>query len=178
MKTTFAILYLTFLTFICKAQGNHELIVNFQPSFISHSVLSIKETNKKAVITLKIYGRNEKESVLIKEERKLQKNELDSLLSFFASYQFKIKGSIDTVGTSEVTLNGKTAIGHHVSIGMDGISVKGSFVDENQNKDFAFWSPKVNSENYKLITKVFDLMEVSLKKKAIQSYMIQLKAYF
>lgn len=152
--------------------------MKFQPSFISHSVLTISKTNKDAVITLKIYDRKEEDSVLVEEERKLQRNELDSLLSFLSSYQFKIKGSIDTVGTSEITMDGKTVTVHHVSIGMDGVFVEGSYRDKYQVKDFAFWSPKGGSENHKLVMKVFDLMEANLKKKAIQNYIVQLRGYF
>lgn len=178
MKYIIMLLFLTVIGITSKAQENRKLALTFNPSFSSHSILTITESEKKAVIKLQIFDKNDTRNVTTEEGLILNRKDLDSLLSFLSTYQFKTQGSIDTIGTSEVIRNGETVTAYKISSGLDGITVKGTFKSESETEYFAFWSPKANTENHKLIMKAFELMEGEFQKKSVKNYLTGLKGYF
>lgn len=177
MKITALIPLLILLAYSAVAQ-NKELVLKFKPSFIPSSILTVKEFGNKATIKLQYYVKKGDDTVSIMEEKKLTKSDVDSLMSFFSKYKFKIKGNIDTLGTFEVERNGKKTAHYSISWGHDGITVNGKLRNEDNVKNFAFWSPKAGTDNHTLILKLLGIMDNNFKRKQTKRYLAGLKKYF
>ncbi|GGK86930.1 hypothetical protein ACD591_19795 [Rufibacter glacialis] len=175
MKNQFLIIVLIFLSFAVKAQKK-ELTISFEPSFAKHSILTITELGKHSTIILQTL---EKDGSILKQEKKsVDKEEMKTLSGFLSSYEFKFKGSIDTLGTYETVRNGKKVTAHRISFGNDGITVKGKWQNDSTTNDFSFWSPQAGTNNHDLITRLFVLMDSKFKRNYTKQYLQSLKKYF
>lgn len=159
---------------------NHsfELSVNFSPSFANHGALLISNKNGNSEMTLIVYDSKKESKIKYQENVSVQQSQLAELLSFLEHYNFKIKGSIDTLSSQRVFRNGDSTTAYKVSIGSDGINIKGSYKKNGTKREFAFWSPEKDSNNYRLAQQLFALSNVSLKRKRSLDYIKTLKSYF
>jgi len=156
------------LNVICLGQTKTDkyiLRINFEPSFISTSQLIINSNPDSSFIELKISKKSNEDKVLLKQD------DLKKLTSFLNYYKFQIKSSFDTVSSNK---DGSVT----VSTGTDGITVIGTFDQNNKQKKFQFWSPKKGTQNHKLIIILFDLLNrLNMNKNSIE-YLKGLKEYF
>lgn len=153
------ILILTLQLFGCRNVHSQILKIEFHPSFIYGSSIEVNLETGSCTI-----GYDSLNTATLNFDM----DGTSELISFFESYDFKIKGSVDTTG---YTSDGKPIM----SIGMDGITVSGSF----ENKKFQFWSPKKGSENFRLIEILFrNLYKSSNEIDSLQTYLKLLEQYF
>lgn len=160
---------LLFLSFQAQAQFD-KLTVHFYPSFMDSSMLSVNRVENEYSMTL--------ETSQISTKSMLNSFEVDSLNSFMTGYNFQIKSSLDTVETIQKIINGDTTVQYVISMGNDGITVKGQMEYKEKSKSFAFWSPNKGVENHELIELLFNLMSVHFTKLETVNYLEQLEQYF
>ncbi len=173
---------LCFVT-ILNCSGQHdvdsfELSINFSPSFTNHGALFISNKNGNSEMRLIVYDSKKEFKIKHQEKVSVQKSQLTEILNFLERYDFKIKGSIDTLSSQRVFRNGDSTTAYRVSIGSDGITIKGSYKKNNLNREFAFWSPEKDSDNHRLAQQLFVLSNGSLKRKRSLDYIKTLKSYF
>ncbi|MEH0154519.1 hypothetical protein V6R21_10270 [Limibacter armeniacum] len=63
---------------------------------------------------------------------------LNNLNSFLSGYKFEHKNSIDTIEVIKTVRNGEAVVQHVISMGTDGITIKGNLENEGNNKTFEF----------------------------------------
>ena len=175
MKNQFLLIVLILLSFAAKAQRK-ELIIKFEPSFTPQSILTITESAKRS--TIKFQTLHKDGSISKHEGKSVSKEEMNMLSEILSSYKFKFKGSIDTIETYETVKNGKTVTARKISLGSDGITVKGKWQNDSTTNNFSFWSPQAGSDNHNLITHLFVLMDSKFKSKSTKQYLQGLKEYF
>jgi hypothetical protein len=146
------------------------LKTEFQPSFIPSSTLILQDDGKECFIDIK------NDDFL--EHCLINNSQLIDIKNFFNHYQFKIKGSVDTLGTFTKIENGDTIKGYNMTLGTDGIDVNGKLIRNNLSKVFKFWSPKKGTANDSLIVLMFKLMKRNLKEDKTVNYLEQLEQYF
>jgi hypothetical protein len=142
----------------------------FQPSFIPSSILTIQDNGKKCIVSIK--------SKSFSEKCEINGSKLVDIINFLNHYKFKIKGSIDTLGTFTEIENGDTITYYSLNAGTDGIDVNGQLVCDKITKEFKFWSPRKGTDNDSLIVLLFDLMNDNLKNDKTMNYIEQLEQYF
>jgi hypothetical protein len=62
--------------------------------------------------------------------------------------------------------------------GTDGITVNGTFAQNNAERKFSFWSPRKGSDNNKLVKQIFTLLSKSFPEEKSINYIEQLEVYF
>lgn len=147
-----------------------KLTVDFYPSFITNSTLTIKK--KSNGFTIQLHADK------IKEKSFTIDSNLVELDSFLVDYRFKHKGAIDTIGEEKKIEDGDTVVSYLLSFGTDGINVYGKLKNVNDEKTFKFWSPDSGDKNHELIEILFKLMYEQFKSQESINYLEQLEQYF
>ena len=180
MKLFFAILLSTVCSF-CFGQSkadSYNIGIVFLPSFSSPSKLLIKNTPDSTFIDLTIQ-RKQGRNLIISDAAFVKKEDLAPLTDFLKTYDFPIKGKADTMALHKGPFfKGDTTTIYELYTGADGVNVYGLLDQNDTIKKFAFWSPKKDSDNYKLVDILFAIMDGGLKKKESRTYIKALKAYF
>jgi hypothetical protein len=174
-------LFFVILRLTCLAQSktdDYTLTIDFAPSFISTSKLVIHSAQDSNHIQLTIYNHYKDVNHVYTNKVRLKAKYLDGLTSFLQTYQFKIRGNVDTLGSHKVLENGDSVLVYSVSMGVDGITVSGVFDQTSTSKKFQFWSPKKDTANDKLVIILFDLMNKAFKDNKSTEYLRRLKGYF
>lgn len=164
MKRLLILIFL-FSTLDCFSQIN-SLTVDFAPSFIEKSRLSINKENPEYSITIQ----NSK----INETWFLADSSLLDLQLLFVDY-FKLKYSFDSIKKTEereMALRGE----HRVML--DGIYVKGVLVDYVGDRVFDFSSPRKGTIDHNLMVVLYKLMYKAFTKPETINYLEQLEGYF
>ncbi|MGV3642191.1 MAG: hypothetical protein ACO1NZ_16825 [Adhaeribacter sp.] len=173
------IVLLLFIVIAFSANGqNRELVLNFEPSFLPSSILTVKRYGGETMIKIQFQEEKETGTVSRSEERSLNNDDFNRLMGFLSTYQFKVKGNVDTVGTYERVTKGIKTIHYLISWGNDGVTVKGTLREIDKEKKFAFWSPKTDTSNHQLTMQIFELMNKNFKRKYTKQYLAELKKYF
>lgn len=161
------LLILVFLlcTMDCFSQISR-LTVDFSPSFIEGSHLSIVNENSKYSMTITHNG--------ISEKGILADSLLTDLQLFFIDY-FKQKFTLDSIKEIEELEMEKSGV--HI-MELDGIGVEGMMVDNHNKWSFNFRTPQGGSNDQKLISKLYKLMYNTFNKPETINYLEQLKSYF
>lgn len=181
MRKLLTILFLLF-DLICLGQTSNPdftLSLDFAPSFTYPSNLTICSKQDFSSIELTVYRNRDKKKVLVlNQQTMLPKLKTDTLVSFLKTYKFRIKVGADTTDVRKVFRNGDSLTVYTIRIGVDGITVHGTFTQGNIVKKFAFWSPPKETENHKFMELVFSLLYESISEEKIVNYMDQLEDYF
>lgn len=176
------LIYLSILSSsISYAQQNGQriLTMSFEPSFSKRSTLTFRGIQGEAFQgELIIFKNEEKSKIACRERVKISEEKITTILDFLKTYEFKIKGSVDTVSSERVLFRGDSTTAYKISHGNDGITVSGFLLWNGVTKRFAFWSPGKESENYQLIQKIFALSNSSFKKKKSLNHLKTLQNYF
>ncbi|WP_439185896.1 hypothetical protein [Carboxylicivirga taeanensis] len=168
MKTLLHIGFLL-ISFSSFAQFD-KLTIDFKPSFIESSRLTIQQKSDDYLLTLETADFSDKSIV--------SDSALLNLSNYLRDYDFAHKGSIDTIGQETVIENGDTTVYYHLSMGTDGINVYGEVLENDQKKTFKFWSPDKEDTNHELIEILFSLMYTKFNKQKTVTYLEQLEQYF
>jgi len=181
MNKYFVFIVLFSFARFASAQSNpnsYELKIDFEPAFIKSSQVIIKRSGGSASLDIKIFASPKKD--ILKESNKLLKlQRLKTLEGFLQTYQFKIKNSIDTIGgEKEIVIGDSVMKFYDITLGVDGITVKGTLTKSEKVKQFAFWSPKEGTKNAELISILFAILRRTFIEKDIANYLEQLREYF
>jgi hypothetical protein len=163
------------------AQQNNQLIltIDFEPSFANSTTLTFRGVQGGMFqAEMVVFKDEEKSKVECREKGNISEDRLASILNFIKTYDFKIKGSVDTISFERVFWRGDSTTVYKISHGNDGITVSGSLLWNGVTKRFAFWSPGKETENYQLIQKIFALSNSSFKKKKSLNHLKALQNYF
>ena len=174
------ILFLLFFDLVCFGQPSKPeftLSLDFYPSFMAPGNVTIRSKQDTNSIVLTVYKNKDKGVWVQNKQTKIRKGEMDTLANFLKSYKFQIKGSVDTTDTHKVIRNGDTLTVCTVSIEVDGMTVNGTFTQENIVKTFAFWSPRKETENHQLMELVFPLLYQSFSDDITVNYIEKLEDY-
>ena len=164
MRTLLSIAFLS-ISFMIFAQT--ELIsIKFSPSFTKSAQFKISKADDGYIMSLN--GDLVNETVLIRELS------LSKIKNFMPEYLI-VKQQEDSVERVKQLEDEKNGI-HGVNL--DGITVEGAYRDKGSNQIFKFWSPNKESVNFKLMIRLFDLMNGSFVKPETAKYINDLKAYF
>lgn len=169
------------LAFNCFGQQNENsfnLVINFNPSFANQSTLLINTKKGSSELELIVYERENESKIKSREKVVIQESKLASIRDLLKTYDFRIKGIIDTLSSQRVLRNGDSTTAYKVSIGSDGISVAGSYVCNNAEQKFAFWSPAKDSDSYNLVQQIFALSNDSFRRKKSLGHIKTLQSYF
>jgi len=157
---------------------NYELKIDFEPAFIKPSQVTIKKRGNSASLNFKIFD-SRKKNILEESDGLIKRNELKTLDEFLKSYKFKIKGSIDTIGTEKELVMGDSVVKYYdIMVGTDGITVKGTLTQDDNSKHFAFWSPKEGTKNAELISIISAILRRTFIERGIANYLESLREYF
>ena len=140
--------------------------LRFLPSFIKGAQLTISKTD--VGYSMSLIGDLANESVLIQE------SSVSKIKDFMPMY-FVEKQKEDSIERAKELEDEKKGI-HGVNL--DGITIKGEFIDQKLNRSFDFWSPNKISINFKLMNLIFELMNGSFVKPETVKYIKDLKGYF
>ncbi len=166
MKRLLMLLFLL-STMDCFSQING-LTIEFAPSFMERSQLLIGKENSKYTMTISNTKVNEKcllaDSIIA---------DLHHVLVDYFKQKFTLD-SIEHIKELEMSKGG----GLMVSIGVDGITVKGVLVENDNERSFNFWSPDRGSNDHKLISALYKLMYKTFTKPETINYLEQLEEYF
>ena len=161
----FLILLFLFSTLDCFSQI-HSLTVDFAPSFIEKSRLSINKENPE--YSIKFQNSKFNETWLLADSSLLD------LQLLFVDY-FRLKYSLDSITKTEVQ---EMALrGEHIVM-LDGISVKGVLVDSVGDRVFDFSSPRKGTINHNLMVVLYNLMYKAFTKPETINYLEQMEGYF
>ena len=159
------ILILLLSTLDCVSQIK-SLTVDFSPSFIEKSKLSIVKEISEYSITIQ----NSK----INDTWFLADSSLLELQLLFVDY-FRLKYTLDSIRNTEE----RERILRNIHIvELDGISVKGVFVDNDGDRGFDFRSPRKGTVDHRLMSILYKLMYIAFTKPETINYLEQLEGYF
>ncbi|HEU5290034.1 MAG TPA: hypothetical protein VFU05_05270 [Cyclobacteriaceae bacterium] len=181
MWLSFILCLLIFSASDAIAQQNNQSIlrVNFEPSFSNNCTLTLHEVQGGIFwIELVVFKFKENSKIESREEVDVSQDKAIPILDFLKTYNFIIKGSIDTISVERVFWRGDSVTAIKKSYGNDGITVNGSFTKGGVTKRFAFWSPEKDSENYQFVQKILALPNESFKKKKSLNQLKALQSYF
>lgn len=164
MKRLLILLFLL-STLDCYSQIN-SLTVDFAPSFIESSKLSIVKEIFEYSITI--------QNSNINETWFFADSSLIDLQLLFVDY-FRLKYSLDSIKKTEER---DLALRGLITVPLDGISVKGVLVDNIGEKVFDFYSPEKGTINLKFMSVLFKLMYSTFTKPETIYYLEQLEDYF
>jgi len=151
------------------AQFNR-LTIDFAPSFIEKSQLTITGSGNGYSISFKGVGFKEDGSVPDSFAVKLER--------FMSKYKFQHLSSITVIEEKKV-VNGDTVIIESIKAGVDGIDVFGELINnDHTRKTFAFWSPREHTENHQLIEVLFGIAHACFTNKSTINYLGKLEKYF
>ncbi len=173
-ERSLAILFL-FLEILCfgqKPAADFILSIDFSPSFIYPSNVTISKTNVENLIELKI------PELQINNKTALANGDINAIVDFLKTYKFQIKGSTDTTDKHKEFIDGDSVTVYSMSTGTDGITVNGTYKHEDIVNVFSFWSPRKDTENHKIIELIFHLLYKSFSEKETTNYIEQLEGYF
>ena len=161
-----------------KQDSDYTLTLNFAPSFIAGSELSIQAKGDSGFIRINIYKSYNKKNGETDNNVVIPVGNLKPLTNFLKTYKFQIKNNIDTIGSHKVFVNGDSVLVYDVSAGLDGINVNGNFTQNNIIKKFAFWSPNKGTENANFVILLFNLLNNAFSGQNTINYLEQLQQYF
>jgi hypothetical protein len=166
-KTMKILLSVFFMSISCLVSAQTELMsIKFMPSFTKGSRLSI--SNSTGGYSVSLIGELVNETVLTQEST------IAKIQSFMPEY-FIGKQQEDSVERAKQLEDARNGV--HM-VGLDGITIEGTYKDQNSNQIFQFWSPVKTSVNYKLMTLLFDLMKGLFVKPETAKYLTELLIYF
>lgn len=169
MRTLLLCLGLFLLSFISFAQIN-KLTIDFKPSFIHNSRLTLQTSPDGNLMTL--------EADVLTEESIVSDSALNHLNNYLEKYNFVHTGAIDTIDQKKIIENGDTVVQYQIRIGKDGITVYGELLKNDQKKTFEFWTPNKGDKNHELIDILFRLMYAHFECPITINYLEQLEQYF
>src|SRR5574344_599859 len=150
MRTLLSIVFLS-ISYMVFAQT--ELIsIKFLPSFTKSAQFAISKADAGYSMSLK--GELVNETVLIQELS------LSKIKNFMPEY-FIAKQQEDSVERAKQLEDEKNGI---YGVNLDGITIEGAYRYNDLNRIFKFWSPNKESVNFKLMIRLFDLMNGSFVK--------------
>lgn len=170
-------LLLSFLYVVCFGQGSatdYTLSLDFAPSFTKPSKVTICSKQDTNTIEFIIYDRNNKKDLYLKSQASI--SDIETIAAFSKNYKFSRNSWRDKLGTDTVLIDGNTMIIN--TVGTDGITVNGTFTQNNITKEFSFWSSRKESENHKLIEQIITLLYQSFPEERAIKYIEQLEGYF
>lgn len=159
------ILFFLLCTMDCFSQISSST-VDFSPSFIDGSHLSIAKENSKYSMTIIHNG--------ISEKGILADSLLTNLQLIFVEY-FKQKCTLDSIKKIEELEMAKNGV--HI-VELDGIGVEGVLLDNYNKRSFSFRTPQRGSNDQMLISTLFKLMFNTFNNPETINYLEQLKGYF
>jgi len=155
------------------------LAFEFSPAFIEKSSLIFHAGTRAPFAELIIFEKARPQNVRHKEKLDLQSDSLTKLIDSFKNYRFRVKGNEDTIGIEKyLGKGGDTVVSYIVTEGLDGVTVNGALTQGARVRKFAFWSLKEGTDNYKLMYKVFAILNSSLKEQESITYIKELQRYF
>jgi hypothetical protein len=178
MRQLLTTLLLIFST-VCSGQtpaSDFALSLDFAPSFIAPCKVTIFCKPDSNRIEFTIYKDINNGDMGLKTQAALARTDLNTLEDFLKNYQFSKNSWRDKLGTDTIVFEGKTMVVN--TGGLDGITVNGSFTQNNDGREFSFWSPRKGSENNKLVKLIFTLLCKSFPEEKIINYIEQLEGYF
>lgn len=181
MKNLISLIAFTFITIASFGQSkspNYLLTFDFEPSFIGESEISIQTKGDSCFLNIHIYKNNTNKAPLVEDRAAFAINKLTALTSFLDTYKFRIKNSIDTVGSHKEFIHGDSVLVYDIEFGSDSIRVNGVLTKNDVTTKFAFWSPKKESGNAKLMILLFDLIGNAFSDQKIVNYIKELQQYF
>jgi hypothetical protein len=164
MKRLLILLFLL-SNLVCYCQIKR-LTVDFAPSFIERSQLSIVKENPEYSITIQ----NSK----INETWFIADSSLLDLQLQFVDY-FRLKYSSDSIKNIEEREQALKGI--HI-VELDGISVKGDLIDNFGDRVFDFRSPRKGTIDQNLMSALYKVMYKAFTKPQTITYLEQLEGYF
>jgi hypothetical protein len=180
MKRYLVFILCLFLTQFGSAQSTtdtYELKIDFDPAFINSSQVIIQSRGDSAFLNIKIFG-GSKNDILKQSNKLLKVQELKTLKEFLQTYQFRIKGNMDTIGEGMAFEDGKYVKYYNISAGMDGITVRGTLARNEDVKSFAFWSPKKGTANAELVYILNKILDQTVVEEEVVNYLEHLQQYF
>lgn len=151
------------------AQFN-KLTIDFAPSFIEKSQLTITGSGNGYTISFKGVGFDEDSSVPDSFAVKLE--------DFMSKYKFQHLNSTTVIEEKKV-VNGDTVVVQNIKLGVDGIEVFGELINnDHTRKTFAFWSPQKHTENHQFIEILFGIAHACFTNKSTINYLGKLERYF
>src|SRR5476651_1299441 len=109
IKLLLVILFIRISCFAQTTEHDFTLSVSFNPSFISQAALTIHSESGGAIAYLSITSGFDHPTAE-NAKASLDGATISGLTNFFKTYPFKIKGSIDTLGSLKVSFNGKDTV--------------------------------------------------------------------
>jgi len=122
-------------------------------------VSSVKITKKQNSNSVELWiGRDfRQETGGIRAEKAVPDSDLKVLSNFLKTYSFQITGG-DWLEAVKKNYNGKDTIVYVHNTITDGWGVNGEFIQNNTSHKFAFWSPRKQSENYRFVKIISDIL--------------------
>ncbi|HTI58790.1 hypothetical protein [Mucilaginibacter sp.] len=181
MKQIFLIFFFFALGLPCFGQSkalSYTLSVEFSPSFMNRSTLTVRSGADSSFIVLKGYKSLNKKELSFCDTSTLKAIDLSRLTAFLKTYKLSVKA------TKKSTFKKKHGnLPKYEDIGFDGINVDLSLTVNANTSKYHFWSPKRGSEDGKLMGILFEIMQKAFpmdKPFGYQSYeyIKELKEYF
>lgn len=150
------ILNLIFTSLLITDCGAQKLEVKFYPAFHNNSIGIFYCYNDSCGIELKIYDRHDSSKIIWSEKRYLPRGTFKKYMDFFADVEKLCDENV---------------------IGLDGITVKGEYVEENEIKRFNFWSPSKGTKKHELFKMTVATLRKYMKAKKSKAYLRRLNLY-
>lgn len=185
VKTTFMkyIILLTLTVFLSissfatepKDYPDFTLTVKFHPSFLAYCIVTIsKHNDKKELSIIEIGGGGSNNLPLEQSDRK----SANTLYTPISEKDILTDKNFDSFvkAISDIDLSTKKSLKNEV---LDGITIDFNYTEENKSNAFSFRTPrKWDIQEHKIITAIFDLINMSVKQTETINYIELLEGYF
>ena len=159
------LLFILLSTMDCFSQIS-SLTVDFSPSFIAKSRLSVVKENSKYSMTIIQNGISEKG---------IMADSLMTDLQLLLVDYFKQKFTLDSIIKNEEIEMEKNGV---QIFELDGIGVKGVLVDNKNERSFNFSTPRKGTIDHHLMVVLYKLMYKAFTKPETINYLEQMESYF
>lgn len=151
------------------------LIVKMQPSFLASCIVTIsKHNDKKELSITEIGGKWPNNLPIEQSDRKSADTFYIPILEKDILTDKNFDSFVKTI--SDIDLSTKKSLEKE---GLDGIIIDFNYTEENKSNAFSFRSPrKWDIQEHKIITAIFDLINLSIKQTETINYIELLEGYF
>src|SRR5258708_7731194 len=151
--------------------NNYLLKLDFAPSFMSSSELTIEGKGDSAFLNIQISKNDYAKEASMESKAVIRADRLTKFTDFIKTYKFQIKSNIDTIGAHKEFIHGDSVVVYEISGGNDGIDVKGVLNQNGLARKFAFWSPNKGTKNAELMDILFAITDSAFTDQKIVDYM-------
>jgi len=166
---------------ICNGQtlnSGFVLSLEFRPTFLDPSIVTIRYKYGISIIEISVGKKVPEWDGYLKEVAPLVSSEIISISELLKDYDFQANSPKTRGLKKKVLIDGDSLSIIDEIIVLDGVTVIGTFSQNNNVREFVFKSPAKGTENHKLMEQIFMLMNKFFTEERVVMYIEQLQGYF